>query len=207
MAKPAKPAVVAELGRPETPEEASIRRDEARRNRRARQTTFNLVVATIASLLLAAFFGILMSNPGSPGIDAVDYAAAADQAQGGIEEPLVAPELTDGWQANRAELQTGDDDVTVWRLGLLTPSGDFIGVKQGIDANPTWLAAQVEATDQTGTASIGGLEWTVREGNPEGNLARAMTATADGSTLVLYGTAEDDEFTELAERIAEQLAR
>ena len=207
MAKPAKPAVVAELGRPETPEEASIRRDEARRNRRARQTTFNLVVATIASLLLAAFFGILMSNPGSPGIDAVDYTAAADEAQVGIAEPLVAPALPDGWQANRAELQTGDDGVTVWRLGLLTPAGAFIGVKQGIDANPTWLAAQVESTDETGSATIAGLQWTLREGDPEGNLARAMTATDAGSILVLYGTADDDEFTRLAEALAEERTR
>jgi Protein of unknown function (DUF4245) len=204
MAKPAKPAVVAELGRPETPEEASIRRDEARRNRRARQTTFNLVVATLASLLLAAFFGILMSNPGSPGIDAVDYAAAADEAQAGIAEPLAAPELPDGWQANRAELQTGDDDVTVWRLGLLTPSGEFIAVKQGIDANATWLAAQVEETDETGATTLGGLEWTLREGDPEGNLARAMTTTVGASTLVLHGTGEHDEFAQLAEALGEE---
>jgi hypothetical protein len=207
MAKPAKPAVVAELGRPETPEEASIRRDEARRNRRARQTTFNLVVATIASLLLAAYFGLLMSNPGSPGIDAVDYAAAADTAQGGISEPLVAPQLPDGWQANRAELQTGDDGVTVWRLGLLTPAGDFIAVKQGIEANPSWLAAQVQNTDETGSASIAGIAWTIRAGDAEGNLSRAMTAIDGGSTLVLYGTAEDDEFTQLAEALGEERNR
>jgi hypothetical protein len=165
------------------------------------------VVATLASLLLAAFFGILMSNPGSPGIDAVDYRSAAADAQGGIDEPLVAPVLPDGWQANRAELQTGADGVAVWRLGLLTPAGEFIGVKQGIDANPTWLSAQVENTDETGAASIAGLDWTVREGDPEGNLARAMTATDEGSTLVLYGTAEDDEFTVVAEALAEELTR
>lgn len=204
MAKAARQAVVAELGRPETPEEESIRRDEARRNRRARQTTFNLVVATLASLLLAGFFGILMSNPGSPGIDAVDYSAAAEDAQGGVDEPLVAPPLPKGWQANRADLGTGADGVTVWRLGLLTPAGGFIGVKQGIDANPSWLAAQVEGTDETGAVSIDGIDWTIRAGDPEGNLARAMSAVDAASTLVLYGTATDDEFTVLAEAIAEE---
>ncbi|MFC0682307.1 DUF4245 domain-containing protein [Lysobacter korlensis] len=205
MAKPAKPPVVAELGRPETPEEASIRRDEARRNRRARQTTFNLVIATLASLVLAAFFGILMSNPGSPGIDAVDYRAAAADAQGDVEEPLVAPELPEGWQANRAEFEKAADGVAVWRLGLLTAAGEFIGVKQGIDANPTWLAAQVADTSETGSASIGGLDWTLREGDPEGNLARAMTAEHQGSTVVLYGTADDDEFTALADAVGGEL--
>ena len=204
MAKAAKPAVVAELGRPETPEEASIRRDEARRNRRARQTTFNLVIATLASLVLAAFFGILMSNPGSPGIDAVDYQSAAADAQGGVDEKLLAPDLPDGWQANRAELETAADDVSVWRLGLLTPGGEFIGMKQGIDANPTWLAAQVENTTETGSTTIAELAWTIREGDPESNLARAMTATRGGSTLVLYGTADDAEFTQLAEALARE---
>jgi hypothetical protein len=207
MAKPAKPAVVAELGRPETPEEASLRRDEARRNRRARQTTFNLIVATIASLLLAAFFGILMSNPGTPGIDPVDYATAAEEAQAGIDEPLLAPPLPDGWHANRAELATAGDGVTVWRLGLLTAGGEFIGLKQGIDANPTWLAAQVEDTNETGSASIAGLEWTLREGDADGKPARAMTATDGDSTLVLYGTADDSEFTQLAEALAAEGTR
>jgi Protein of unknown function (DUF4245) len=207
MARAAKPPVVAELGRPETPEEASIRRDEARRNRRARQTTFNLVVATLASLMLAAFFGILMSNPGSPGIDAVDYQAAASDAQGAVDEPLVAPELPDGWQANRAELQTGADEVSVWRLGLLTPSEEFIGVKQGIDANPTWLAAQLEGTTETGSTTIAGVDWTILEGDAETNLARAMTAERGGSTFVLYGTADDEEFRTLAEALGEEVAR
>jgi Protein of unknown function (DUF4245) len=205
MAKAAKPPIVAELGRPETDEEASIRRDQARRNRRARQTTFNLVVATLASLMLAAFFGILMSNPGSPGIDAVDYQAAAADAQGGIAEPLVAPDLPDGWVANRAEVETRADGVSVWRLGLLTPAGEFVGVKQGIDANRTWLAAQVDGTSETGSVSISGLDWTLREGDPKTNLARAMTASQGQSTLVLYGTAEDEEFTTLAQAIAEEL--
>jgi hypothetical protein len=204
MAKQAKPPVVAERGRPETPEEASIRRDEARRNRRARQTTFNLVVATLASLLLAAFFGILMSNPGSPGVDDVDYAAAAADAQGGIDERLVAPDLPDGWRANRAELETGNDGVTVWRLGLLTPGNEFIGVKQGIDANPTWLAAQVENTSETGSASLGGIDWTIREGDPGGNLSRAMSGVDGASTLVLYGTADDAEFTAVAEALGKE---
>jgi hypothetical protein len=204
MAKPAKPAIVAELGRPETPEEASLRRDEARRNRKSRQTTFNLVVATLASLVLAAFFGILMSNPGSPGIDPVDYRAAAASAQDAADEPLLAPELPDGWQANRAELQTASDGVTVWRLGLLTPGEEFIGLKQGIGANPTWLAAQIDKTEETGHAAIAGLDWTLREGDAEGNSARVMTAERGGSTLVLYGSADDAEFTQLAVAIAEE---
>ena len=41
------PAIVAELGRPETPDETAERKAETSRKHRAGQTTFNLVVALI----------------------------------------------------------------------------------------------------------------------------------------------------------------
>jgi hypothetical protein len=201
MAKLTKAPVVAELGRPETPEEEAIRRDRARRDRRARQTTFNLVIATVASVLIAAYFGILMSNQGSPGIDPVHYAAVAAEAQPGVDTPLLVPELPDGWQANRAELQTGRDGVTVWRINFLTPDHEFLALKQGIGANPSWLFDQLENTDQSGSTTVGRIDWILHEGPADGNLAHAMSATDGESALVLYGTATEEAFATLAAAI------
>jgi hypothetical protein len=157
-------------------------------------------------VLIAAFFGILMSNPGSPGIDPVDYTAIAAEAQPAVDKQLLAPALPEHWQANRAELQTGGDGVTVWRINFLTPSGEFLGLKQGIDGNPSWLFEQLQGTDETGSTTIERLRWTLHEGPENGNLAHAMSATDGDSIVVLYGTASDDEFAALAQLLSTELS-
>ena len=55
------PAIVAELGRPETPEETAARKAENSRKRRANQTAFNLIVATIASLGIVLFLVVVVA--------------------------------------------------------------------------------------------------------------------------------------------------
>ena len=66
------PAIVAELGRPETPEETAARKAENSRKRRANQTAFNLIVATIASLGIVLFLVVVVVRPNpepAPGIE------------------------------------------------------------------------------------------------------------------------------------------
>lgn len=208
MARPDERPVVAGLERPETPEETAQRKAAAREKRRANQTTFNLVVAVVASLLIAGFVGALMSNDRPGEVNEVDYAAVADDAQPGIEAPLVVPALSDRWRANRADLQTGSDRVTVWTIGLVTPTDQFIGIRQGVDANPTWVSNVLERAQPGDTVTLGGREWTEydqRDADSPGNLAYALVTEADGSTVVLYGTAPDEEFGVLAAAVAEEL--
>ena len=51
--------IVAELGRPETPEETWARKDAARTARRQHQTAFNLVIALIAALFGFVYAGTM----------------------------------------------------------------------------------------------------------------------------------------------------
>ena len=57
------PAIVAELGRPETAEETAQRKAENSRKHRANQTALNLVGATVASLAIVAFLVIVVVRP------------------------------------------------------------------------------------------------------------------------------------------------
>ncbi len=208
------PRVVAELGRPETPQETADRRTAASAKRRANQTAFNLVIALVASLGIVAFLVLVVVRPDGAGAPPIDYAAAARDAQGDADADLVVPRLPDGWTANRAEYEGAPaDGVPRWGIGFLTPDDDgdpasYIGLTQGIGADRGWAGDLVDDARATGTVSLGGVEWTVydrREADDPGNLAYSLVAGFDDADVVLSGTATDEEFAVLATAVAEEL--
>ncbi|MFJ3381158.1 DUF4245 domain-containing protein [Curtobacterium sp. NPDC090217] len=202
--------VVAELGRPETAEETWARKDSARRARRQHQTAFNLVLALIASLGIVVFLVAVVARPDGAVDRSVDYQQVAAQADvPGVT--LAAPELPDSYSANRADYKDkAADGVDVWTVGFLTPDKQYVGLQQGIDANPTWVANQLDQHAATGSRSIGGTKWTVydrrAEGKDAGNQAYSLVATFGRNTVVLAGTADDASFRKIAAGVAKQLS-
>lgn len=202
--------VVAELGRPETAEETWARKDSARRARRQHQTAFNLVLALIASLGIVVFLVAVVARPDGAVDRSVDYQQVASQADvPGVT--LAAPELPDSYSANRADYKDkAADGVDVWTVGFLTPDKQYVGLQQGIDANPTWVANQLDQHAATGSRSIGGTKWTVydrrAEGKDAGNQAYSLVATFGRNTVVLAGTADDASFRKIAAGVAKQLS-
>jgi hypothetical protein len=199
--------IVAELGRAETPGETAERKAEARRLRRTNQTAFNLVVALIASLAVVAFVVLVVVRPQAIERDPVDYRASAQDAQSQFAGPLAAPALPAGWSANRAGPRD-EGDMLTWQIGFLTPSGEYIGLVQAIDADEGFIADQTAEAEASGREQFGGVRWQVydrREARDPGNLAYALATTIGRSTIVLGGTATDDVFETLATAVAEQL--
>ncbi|WP_187264939.1 DUF4245 domain-containing protein [Homoserinibacter sp. GY 40078] len=201
--------IVAELGRAETPQETADRKDAAREKRRTNQTALNLGIATIVSLLAALIlvFAVGLIDTGSR-IEPVDYVAEGAAAQQAVEVPLVVPELPDGWAANRATLSTGSDGVTVWQIGFVTPEGRYLAIVQGIDANASWVDDQVRGEPADGERTMGGMQWQAhdrRDADDIGNVAYALVAEAGTSTIVIAGTADDEEFEVLAGAVAKEL--
>jgi hypothetical protein len=201
--------IVAELGRPETPEETWLRKDTARRARKEHQTAFNLVLALIASLGIVLFLVAVVARPDSTVDRNVDYRQVAAQADvPGVT--LAAPALPKGFSSNRADYTDKTaDGVDVWTVGFLTPDEQYIGLQQGIRANPTWVANQLDQHRATGTRSIGGTRWTVYdrrdEGQDAGNKVYALVGAFGADTIVLTGTADDASFRTVASAVAEQL--
>lgn len=197
------PRVVAELGRPETPEETAARLAENSRLHRQRQTLKNLVLALGASLIVMLVLVLLVPRSDTPIEPDIDVPAVAEQAQIASSDPLAVPELPEGWRANAAELRTSEaDGVTAWYAGYLTPSDEYVGMYQGLEANPTWVAALLERTLASGTTTIDGIDWTVydnRDSNDDvGNARYGLVTEAGGNTFVLIGTATIDEFETIA---------
>lgn len=201
------PRIVAELGRPETPEETAARKAETSRNHRANQTALNLVVALVASLAIVLFLVVVVVRPAAAPADPIDYSAVASQTG----QPLVAPVLPPEWGANDARYTSQDnspDGVTRWYIGFITPETQFIALEQGLDTNPTWLSAVLERAVETGTTTIDGLDWTVydqRDTDDPGNFAYSMSAALPTGTIVLHGTASEAEFEQLATAIAAEV--
>ncbi|MEI5583181.1 MULTISPECIES: DUF4245 domain-containing protein [unclassified Agromyces] len=205
------PRVVAELGRPETPDETAARKADDAVRRRQRQTVKNLVGSLLASLAVVAIIVLLVPRSDDPIERDVDVPAVAAQAQVGIGTTLAVPELPEGWRSNAAELRDDRaDGVTAWYAGYLTPSDEYAGMYQGLDANPTWTADLLANTIATGVTTIDGVEWTVydnRETTDEvGNARYGLVTEAGDSTFVLLGTAPPEEFETLARAIAPAIA-
>lgn len=200
--------VVAELGRPETPDEIADRRAESSRRHRANQTLVNLVLAIGASLVVVVVLVLVVVRPGpSPDANRVDYRQTASQAQAAVQTPLASPALPSGWWANRAELNQPADQVTTWEIGLITPASHYVGLTQGIKADQTWVADAVHKLQPTGSRRYGGLDWRVYDHRTAGgDVDYALVAASGDSTVVLTGsTATDSEFATVATAVGKDL--
>ncbi|HYI34482.1 MAG TPA: DUF4245 domain-containing protein, partial [Glaciibacter sp.] len=156
------PPIVAELGRPELPEEKAARLAENSRLYRARKTVNNLVLSLLATLVAVLVIVLLVPRSETPLYNDVDYHTVAAEAERSLDIPLADPELPAGWRANAAKWsQGGSAKVASWYVGFLTPSNQFIGLTQAIDANPTWLAEALQKQAAVETVNIEGVTWDV----------------------------------------------
>ncbi|RDV46338.1 DUF4245 domain-containing protein [Leifsonia sp. ku-ls] len=205
------PAVVAELGRPETPEETAARKAQNSANHRNRQTINNLVYSLLATLAIVAVI-VLIVPRGNPSATkpAVDYASIAQQAQGSEPDRLLVPKLPADWKSNNAELRTKTaDKVDSWYVGFITPKQQFIGLTQGFGANESWVSDQVNKSRIKGTRVIDGVTWDVYDNrtssSDDGNVEYALVTSSGDSTIIVFGTAEDAEFRTVASSLADQI--
>lgn len=210
----ATPRVVAELGRPETPQETADRRAAASRERRINQTAVNLVIALGATLLVVAFLVVVVVRPdAAPQRADVDWRADAVAAEQSGIGTVLSPELPDGWTANRTAIEVIDDTPT-WTIGFLTPSGAYLALEQGVDATGAWVRTAAAVADddvlfEAPQALVGGTTWWVLDRRDDrdapGNHPLVLATIAGTATVVLHGTASDEEFAVLADALRDQL--
>ncbi|WP_378147043.1 DUF4245 domain-containing protein [Cnuibacter sp. UC19_7] len=208
MAGTSKP-IVAELGRPETPQETAARLAEQSRLYRQRKTLNNLVLSLLVSVGLVAVIILAVPRPTTVQRDPIDYAQVAESVQTSMPVPLAVPSLPEGWTSNAAELRGGGaDGVASWYIGLLT-SGDspqYVGLTQALDSNPTWMAQQLGDSVAAGTVDLDGVTWTVFDNRGRsgdfGNNQYALEAESGRSTYIVAGTATPEEVQQVAASIA-----
>lgn len=195
--------VVAELGRPETPDETAARKAANSREHRERQTVTNLIYALIVTVACVLVIIMIAPNPTPTPAKPIDYRSVAAQGAGSEPDPLAAPKLPSGYHANSAQLdQDTASGVDSWNIGLITPSNQYIAIVQGFHGNPTWAASELKEVKATGKTTVDGVRWTVydarKTGNGSGNVQYALESASGDSTYLVYGTASAHEFTTVA---------
>ena len=207
MNKPA--PIVAELGRPETPDETAARKAASSKAYRSSQTVRSLVAALIATLAIVAVivFAVPRGEPATA--TKIDMVGIAADVESTVDSPVIVPDLDGFWRVNAAGLTSGA--TAVWDV-TLAPSAEkergFVKLAQAFDADSSWAPQRLNGTAPTDTTSIGGLEWDVFELGDAGakqNLTYAIGTQAGDDYLLLYGSRSADSTAELAESLVPQI--
>jgi hypothetical protein len=172
--------------------------------KRANASVLGMIIALAVSI--AAFLPIVLMNP-SPKSEGfrpnIDVSAVAGNAADVAGFTPVTPATGDTFRPNYARWEAGAaSGVPTWEVGYLTPKEAFIGLVQTRKANPTWLLQQSKNAPVTGTREAGGQEWELRD---TGKGERSMVLNHRGTTVVLIGDAELDEFATLASAVVKSM--
>ncbi|KNY07542.1 DUF4245 family protein [Microbacterium sp. GCS4] len=204
-----RPPVVAELGRPETPEETATRKAEFSRAYRSSQTIRGLVAALIATLAIVAVivFAVPRGEPATP--QTIDVARIAADVETTMGSPVIVPIDDDFWRVNAAGLTS--DATVVWDVTLAPASENergFVKFAQAFDADSSWAPQRLNGIAPTDTTTIGGLEWDVYSLGDAGakqNITYAIGTQAGDDYVLLYGSRSADSTAELAESLVPQI--
>lgn len=218
MAKNKPAAIVAELGRPETPAETAARKANDSYLYKKRKTVNNLVLSLLVSLGLVLVMALAVPR----GIDTwsahtVDVSAAAQGASVADGRQFVAPAVPDSWKAKQAELRTAPSgDITYWYIGYTTESEAYAAVEQaftesGAPVDATWISQQLDTLKPTGTETIGTILWTVYDyperSADETNVRFALEGSVGDTTLLVYGTDSSAAIRTLAASVADEILK
>lgn len=207
MNKPA--PIVAEIGRPETPEETAARKAAFSKAYRSSQTIRGLVAALIATLAIVMIIIFAVPRGEPTGTKEIDVAGIAADVEATMGSPVVVPDLGTFWRVNAAELTSGA--TVVWDVTLAPRSETergFIKIAQAFDTDSAWAPQRLNGIAPTGTEEIGGLEWDVYRLGDAGakqNLTYAIGTQAGDDYILLYGSRSADSTAELAESLIPQI--
>lgn len=172
--------------------------------KRANASVIGMIIALLVSI--AAFLPIVLMNP-LPKSDGfrpnVDVGSVARNATDVAGFTPVAPDTGNTFTSNYARWESGSGSgVPAWEVGFLTPDDSFIGLVQTRQPNPTWLVQQTKSAPVTGTREAGGQSWELRD---TGKGEKSMILDFRGSTVILTGSAQLDEFTTLAAAVVKSM--
>lgn len=199
--------IVAELGRPETPEETAARKAEFSKNYRASQTFRNLIAALIVTVAVVAI--VILGVPRGERVaeSSVDLVGIAADVESTMDRAVLVPELGDFWRVNAAVLEG-----SVWKVTLAPAAEDergFINVAQAFDADAAWAPQVLNGFAATDTLRLEGREWDVYDlpANTENNVTYALGTQAGEDYVLLYGARSTDSTAKLAESLTPQLEK
>lgn len=168
--------------------------------RRGRETVRDMVISMgVVGLGVAALMLVAWRPTPEAAIRTVDWQTAAVGARTVAEYPVLVPTgLPEQWKATSARFESDQRSSgrRVWHVGFVTPGNAYAGLEQ-TDADPAvFVARVVEGGRPEGEVTINGRQWQVY--GPGANGYRSLVLAAQGSTVVVTGSAERTELEQLA---------
>ena len=164
-----------------------------------------MIIALVVSI--AAFLPIVLMNP-FPKSDGFRPGHQRQRRRperrgcGGIHTRGARRPATHSVRITPAGSPGTGSGVPTWEVGYITPKDSFIGLVQTRQSNPTWLLQQTKSAPVTGTRNAGGQDWELRD---TGKGEKSMMLDYRGTTVVLTGTAQLDEFAVLADAVVKSM--
>lgn len=201
------PRVVAELGRPETPEETAARKAESSRIYRSSQSTRNLIAALIVTVAIVAVIIFAVPRGTPPERAPIDVAAVAAQSESAEGRTVIAPETPDGWRVNAAAVEPGTPRV--WKIVYAPlPAAGFVNIAQAFDPDATWASRVLGGAAATETVTIDGVVWDsydIVNRDAAGNVSAALSTNVGDDTVLVYGAVSDDTLERAARAAVPQI--
>jgi hypothetical protein len=201
------PRIVAELGRPETPEETAVRKAESSRIYRASQNTRTLIAALLVTLGVVAVivFGVPRGTP--PPADPIDVAAVAQGVSAAEGRTVIVPAVPADWLVNRASVE--GDTTAAWTIVYVPDEqSGFLRIAQGFDADSAWTSRVLSGAAADDTVTIGGVEWDrydIADPSRAGNISAALSTPAGADIVMVYGSTDEATLELAAAAVADQV--
>jgi hypothetical protein len=201
--------VVAELGRPETPDETASRKAESSRIYRSSQNTRNLVAALLVTLAVVAVIIFAVPRGAPPAADPIDVAAVAQSIESAEGRTVLVPEVPEEWLVNRASIE--GDSTAAWTIVYVPDeTSGFLRFAQGFDADPAWTTRVLSGASVDSTVTIDGVEWdryAIADPSRAGNVSAALSTQAGDDIVLVYGSTDDATLELAAASVADQILR
>jgi hypothetical protein len=200
------PRIVAELGRPETPEETADRKAEASRVYRSSQTTRNLIAALLVTLGVVVVIILAVPRGTAPEREPIDVAASAQGVAASEGRTVITPDAPADWAVNGAAIEN-DGTVRAWTV-VYVPERGFLRIAQGFDADESWPARVLGGSAPTDSVTLDGIEWQRYDiGDPSraGNVSVALATEAGRDTVIIYGDVDDATLEQAAAAVSDQI--
>ena len=178
---------------------------------RAKQTVVNLVLALAACVALVVILVVSVPRDESKRIKEVNYSAIVDQAISSSGLKLIKISPPEPWWSNLAQLNTESADAVVnFKAGFVGSNIKYIGYTQAFDANPTWLAFQLQATTITGEYTYKRFKWEIYQSVIKNDPAKTMDYImvlnySKNNYILLYGVADQKEYEAFANQVVDSL--
>ncbi|MET0828462.1 MAG: DUF4245 family protein [Microbacterium sp.] len=201
------PRIVAELGRPETPDETASRKAESSRVYRASQNTRNLIAALLVTLVVVAIIIFAVPRGEPPQAEPIDVAAVAEGIESAEGRTVLVPDVPEAWIVNRASIE--GDSTAAWTIVYVPDeTAGFLRVAQGFDADPAWTTRVLSGASVDGTVTIDGVEWdryNIPDPSRAGNISAALSTQAGDDIVLVYGSTDDETLALAAASVADQI--